>query len=289
MAILPQAVVQTLHNTILPAKKTNCFISTICQGILDKPQQENHCGSKNNGRRAGPRYQALHKSQLLDIQTRPIITLSFISLPGGVVLSWQNLEKLFSNVNIPAAIKMFKMGLVILLEAIGKLHLPSQPLKLASHFLEEIRPAATKSKYNLSKEIPFSRLSNKALEGKANIPESAETITLNTLDHQLIKVNRNELLHYLDQNLNKTGDELNSVKGLKQNIKDALGVRFEKSPETKSVYIAAKDQINELNDLTLGKCNDAIRKIATSQGIHLEKSDALLIAAAVLLPAVIIS
>ena len=185
--------------------------------------------------------------------------------------------------NYAIAVKKIIALAVLALEGISSIHLPLQPMKFISGFFQETRPGIPSKIY-----IPHKILPHRA---SIKLPHSTEfntrlkgRIPLTALQQQSLGRMENSLLLYLGRNLDATNDKLSSTNRLKPIIKEVLeGKIFREDPQTLLVYNAAQSQIREVNNLTLGKCNDAIRKIEASKGIKISDSHRVILAAGIIL------
>jgi hypothetical protein len=185
--------------------------------------------------------------------------------------------------NYAIAVKLIKALAVLALEGISSIHLPLQPMKNISGFFQEIRTGIPSRLYIPQKilphratiKLPHSTKLNTGLQGR---------IPLTALQQQSLSRKESDLLLDLGRNLDATSDKLSSTNRLKPIIKEVLESKvFREDPQTLLVYKAAQSQMREVNNLTLGKCNDAIRKIEASKGIKISDSHRVILAAGIML------
>jgi len=206
------------------------------------------------------------------------------------------------------------LSAVLFSETISSINLPLQPMNnisgapSISRFIEEISLVIPKRIYipkmnrlAIPKRLYTPKGNRLAIPKKVYIPKEEYSLPGpaikaphstegNTGDLMLvISRKKNRLLLDLGRNLEATSVTLSSKKELRPIIKEVLETKiFREDPQTLLVYKAAKSQIRDVNNLTLGKCNDAIRKIEAIKGITISDSDRLVIAAAILLGVIVI-
>jgi hypothetical protein len=183
-------------------------------------------------------------------------------------------------------VKKIILSAVLFSEGIGGVNLPLESMNYVSskqlrniRVIENIRPV---------KPVKLPEGTLLPLGPTNKIPHFTDGIT-GALKELILNGKKNKLLLDLGRRPDATSETLSSIKELKPNIKKVLENKiFIEDPQTLLVFNAAKSQIRDVNNLTLGKCNDVIRKIEASKGIKISDADRLIIAAAILLGVVAI-
>jgi hypothetical protein len=188
--------------------------------------------------------------------------------------------------NYAILVKAIIVSSVLFSERIGAINIASHPI----NYIAVIPLPMPKPVPNPNKDIPLNKPFRykpiRAFPGSKPIPgaSSKQSITLRKIKLFSVLKGIPEATSYtLSSKKLPPGSLGTEPLDLKAEIKDVLANRLSEDRQTLLVAKAARNQIRDINNLTLAKCEDAIQKIEASKGIKLSKDDRLLIAAGILL------
>ena len=188
--------------------------------------------------------------------------------------------------NCVTVIKAIFFSSVLLTERVGAINVTSYPMNYIG-----VIPAKPKPTPRPGKDIPRYRPFG-APPPNNRIPGASRKQSIAIRKYRLLSILKGipEATSYtLSSKYLPPGGLGTETLDIKAEVKDVLANRLSEDRKTLLVAKAARNQIRDINDLTLAKCEDAIQKIEASKGIKLSKDDRLLIAAAILLLGELIS